>query len=208
MRDPSSLQQSSDAEFQSLYDITNENRPQSRRRDSGADRTIPPAVSDSIPRSIRADGESLGTASTSNPFPLVDIGDDSTPLPRISSPQENLGFNVSTSCDDPSSDEEEESSPATLADLYRRDRLPPPYESSAEDDDEDGLDRAMRRAGRIGAPSSHRRSRRKAEPSRIEIARSSDDTAKDKDKDVLAPHAKFFIESERSVVTIKFDPPV
>ena len=206
MRDTSPLRQSDDAELLSSYDMTDENRPLSRRRDSGANRTVPPPISNFIPRSIRHNGDTTSTGLENHPFPLVDVGDDSTPPPRISSSQENLGFNVSTTCDDPSSDEEEPSSPATLADLYRRDRLPPPYDSSAEDDDDDRLDRLMRRGWPIGAPSSHRRSRRKATPSRIDVGWPTADVPID--KDVLAPHANFFIETERSVVSIKFDPPV
>ncbi len=206
MRDPSASRQSDDVDLLSSHDMADDDRPLSRRRDSNSNRTVPPAISNSVPRDIRHNGDTLSTAIENQTFPLVDIGVNSTPHPRLSDPPENLGFNVSTTCDDPSSDEEEPSSPATLADLYRRDRLPPPYDSSADDDDDDGLERAMRRAGRIGAPSSHRRSRRKAEPSRIEVAWPSTDVAKATDN--LAPHAKFFIESERSVVSIKFDPPV
>lgn len=206
MPDPSASRQSDDVDVLSSHDMADDNRPVSRRRDSSSNRTVPPPVSNSITRSIRNNGDTSSTAIENHPLTLADIRDDSTPPLRLSDPPENLGFNVSTTCDDPSSDEEEPSSPATLADLYRRDRLPPPYDSSAEDDDDDGLERAMRRAGRIGAPSSHRRSRRKAEPSRIEVAWPSTDVAKA--KDILAPHAKFFIERERSVVSIKFDPPV
>lgn len=69
----------------------------------------------------------------------------------------------------------------------------------------------MRRAGRIGIPSGHRRSRRRAEPSRIEVVMvpvNPGTEAKERASEVLTPHAKFFIERERSVVSVKFDPPV
>lgn len=204
--DPSATRQSDDVELLSLHDMADDSRPLSRRQDSGANRTVPPPISNSIPRSIRHNGNTQGTAAENHPFPFVDVGGESTPPPRSSDHPDNLEFNVSTTCDDPSSDEEEPSSPATLADLYRRDRLPPPYDSSAEDDDDYNFESVMRRAGRTGASSSHRRSRRKVKPSRIEVVWPSTDAAKA--KDILAPHAKFFIERERSVVSIKFDPPV
>ena len=73
----------------------------------------------------------------------------------------------------------------------------------------------MRTAGRINErPNRHRRSRRRAEPSKIEVvqqpstADAGEVDANSPTKDVLAPHAKFFIEREKSVVSIKFDPPV
>lgn len=212
LRHSSPSRYAEDAELLSSYDNTDENRPLSRRRDSGANRTIPPAISNSMFRSSRHSHDTTNTTVNNNPFPLIDIGDDSTPPPRTTAVPETLGFDVTTSCNDPSSDEEEPSSEATLADLYRRDRLPPPYASSTDEDDEDTLERAMRRAGRTGVPSSHRRSRRRAEPSRVELVKSSNPPAQDAEngpaKDVLAPHAKFFIERDRSVVSIKFDPPV
>lgn len=206
MRDPSPLQRSDDTAMLSMYDMTDDNRPRSRRGDPGLNRTIPPPISDRISRSIRNENDDPNTANAINSLTPVNPGSFSEPSPLTTNNRVNHGFNVNTTCDEPTSDEEEPSSPATLADLYRRDRLPPPYDSSADDDDDEGLDRAMSRAGRMGGPSGVRRNRRKAEPSRIEVLRPRNDAVKD--KDVLAPHAQFFIEKDRSIVSIKFDPPV
>lgn len=206
MRDPSPLQPSDDTAMLSMYDMTDDNRPQSRRGHPGLNRTIPPPISNRISRTIRNENDETNPDNAINPLTPVHPGDFSEPSPSTTNNRVIQGFNVDTTCDEPTSDEEEPSSPATLADLYRRDRLPPPYDSSADDDDDEGLDRAMSRAGRMGAPSGVRRSRRKAEPSRIEAHRPRNGAVKD--KDVLAPHAQFFIEKDRSIVSIKFDPPM
>lgn len=210
MQDLSPLQESEGLE-PLFSDDANESRPLSRRRDSSAQRTVPPAISNSAPRSYRPDS-TRNTRISSQPFPLVDLGDDSTPPHQTSFFPEPSDFTVTTTCNDPSSDEEEPSSAATLADRLRRDRLPPPYELSSDEDTEDGLERAMRRARAMGVPSSHtyyRRSSRRAEPSKIEIVGAADISGEGREnKEVLAPHARFFIERTRSVVSVKFDPPV
>ncbi len=190
----------------------NENRPLSRRRDSNAHRTIPPPISNSIPRSVRHNNDTTSTSFSSNPFPLLDLDDDSTPPPpRTIMPPETSGFKVTTTCDSPSSDEEETSSPATLADLSRRDHFPPAYHIVPPDEElQDDLDQAMQRARELGLPSSHRhRRRRRGKPSRIEavLPPGSSDTDTEVQR-VLPPHAKFFIQREKSVVSVKFDPPV
>ena len=214
MRDPSPSRNTEFADPPPFLETSDENRPLSRRRDSGANRAIPPSISNSITRNTRFNHDIPNNTSSNNnnPFPLIDIGDDSTPPPRTTTAPETTGFNITNTCNDPSSDEEEESSEATLADLFRRDRLPPPYSSSTEEDDEEALERAMRRVGHLRGPPSQRRSRRRAKPSRIEVAWPHNATGSEAEKgvvkDVLAPHARFFIESERSVVSIKFDPPV
>ena len=202
MRDPSPLQESEDLE-PLFSDDANESRPLSRRRDSSAQRTVPPPISNSAARSHRRIG-SRSTMTSSHPFPLIDLGDDSTPPPQTSIPPEPSDFTVTTSCDDPSSDEEEPSSAATLADRLRRDRLPPPYELSSDEDTEDGLEQAMRRARAMGVPTSHtyyRRSSRRAEPSKIEIVGAADVSGEGgENKGVLVPHARFFIEKTRRYV--------
>ena len=70
----------------------------------------------------------------------------------------------------------------------------------------------MRRARVIGLPPSHtyyRRSSRRTEPSKIEIVGPADAGGdKRPSKEVLAPHARFFIEKTRSVVSVRFDPAV
>ncbi|CAF9917432.1 MAG: hypothetical protein ALECFALPRED_011149, partial [Alectoria fallacina] len=209
MRDPSPLQESEDLE-PLISDDANERRPLSRRRDSSNQRPVPPPVSNSAARRYRRNNN-RSTRTSSHPFPLIDLGDDSTPPPQTSTPPELSDFTVTTTCNDPSSDEEEPSSAATLADRLRRDRVPPPYELSSDEDTEDGLERVMRRARAMGIPPSHtyyRRSSRRAEPSKIEIVGAADVSGEGREKEVLAPHARFFIERTRSVVSVGFDPPV
>ncbi len=182
-----------------------EYRPTSRRRDSNGNRVVPPPISDLVPRSLRYNNEVTSIRSSSNPFP-IDLDFQSQPPPPTTTLAQASDFAVSTTCDSPSSDEEEPSSAATLADLYRRDHMPPPYDiSSTDSESEGGLERAMRRARDMGISPSriHRRHRRRAEPSRIEAT-----DAEEEGKEVLQPHARFFIERERSVVSVKFDPPV
>ena len=199
-------------EFSNLFsDGLSENRPLSRRRDSNAHRTIPPPVSNSVPRGVRHNNHTASTSISSNPDPHIHHYDDPSPLPRTITPPDTPGFKVTTTCDSPSSDEEEPSSAATLADLYRRDHFPPAYHIDAPDEDlQDDLDQAMQRVRELGLPSSHRhRRRRRGKPSRIEAVLppglSNTDTHSLR---VLPFHAKFFIQREKSVVSVKFDPPV
>ncbi|KAI9881329.1 MAG: hypothetical protein M1830_003336 [Pleopsidium flavum] len=138
--------------------------------------------------------------------------DHNSPTANLPSP---LPFTVVTDCDDKSGDEEEESSAAILADRYRRDRIAATY--SSDDDDEDGgLSRLVNRHHRIMGPPTGgiRRSRRRATPSRIEpsMTQSADSHLNNENlplpSEVMVPHARFFIERERSMVSMKFDPPV
>ena len=70
----------------------------------------------------------------------------------------------------------------------------------------------MRRSRVIGIPPSHtyyRRGSRRTEPSRIEIVGPADVSGDSgASMEVLPPHARFFIEKTRSVVSVKFDPAV
>lgn len=202
MRDPSPLHESEDLE-PLYFDDVNESRPLSRRRDSSAQRTVPPPISNSAARSYRHDNTRNATANVL-PSPLLEICDHSTPQSQDTTLREFSDFTVTTSCNDPSSDEEEPSSPATLADRLRRDSLPSPYELSSDEDTEVGLERAMRRARDMGIPSSqtyYRRSSRRAEPSKIEIVGAADVSGDGREnKEVLAPHARFFIERTRRCV--------
>ncbi|KAL6713067.1 hypothetical protein ACLMJK_009188 [Lecanora helva] len=220
IREPSPLRNINEADDLSSYRIADPRRPLSRRRDSGANRTIPPPISNAMPRSempplVYENGEPFEDI---RPPPINNA--DTTPPQIPDPPHGDLGFNVTMTCDDPSSDEEEPSSDATMADLFRRERFPPPGASSDEDD-EDGLEHAMRRAGRLvipnnSSPSSYRRNRRRAEPSKIEVmpltrvpSLTPEEVESMRDKlKPLVPHARFFIEREKSVVSIKFDPPV
>lgn len=141
-------------------------------------------------------------------------------------------FNVITDCSDPSEDEEQPSSAATLLDLQRRDRA---SVYAGDSDPESGSDPEISRVvnGRARALGV-RISRaivsegRREVPSRIEImddGEGSDDGKMDpnmmdsargamkrehlqSETRVIAPHARFFIEKERSCVSINFEPAV
>ncbi|MCJ1388368.1 hypothetical protein MMC18_001214 [Xylographa bjoerkii] len=187
------------------------NRPPSRRAAYPSAQVMPTSTSSA---GIVGDRRSIPgmenrinlVAEPPNPvFPLVDLGDSSTPPPRTISPPIAPLFNVEMSCDDPSDDEEEESSAGVLADLADRCRreYPPLTSSSSEDDEEDGgPSRAIRR--RIRAL---RSTPRKIEWNSSRIPGNEVGDLKPK-LEILAPHAKFFIESKSGTVSIKFDPPV
>lgn len=170
---------------------SNENRPLSRRADSPTSRAIPPPISNSrFPQA--PDGSS----------PRDQISEDLAPPRYILSP--SLDFIVTTNYDDHSGDEEEESSPAVLADRYSRDLLPSSSYSSSEDDGQDPVDRwASNRPRTAGVPTGLRLSRRRATPSRIVCA-----APEVEEVDVLEPHASFFIERKKSMVSIRFEPPM
>jgi len=138
--------------------------------------------------------------------------DRTSPTANLPSPPP---FTVVADCDDKSGDEEEESSAAILADRYRRDRIAANYSSDDEDED-GGLSRLVNRHHRIMGPPAGgvRRSRRRATPSRIEPSPTQTTGSHSQNQnaalasEVIAPHARFFIERERSMVSMKFDPPV
>lgn len=100
---------------------------------------------------------------------------------------------------------------ATLADRLRRDHLPllPIVDSS--DGTEDG-DLSRWVTPRARTATRHRRNRRRAVPSRIEVAAppATEEAANGAEArppvEVLAPHARFFIEREKSMISIKFEP--
>ena len=132
-------------------------------------------------------------------------------------------------CSDLSDDEEELSSPEILADLYRRDRtLYLDHSSDIELESDDGDTGTSLRAlrdhhnARLG---SFRGLGRRELPSRVQVvdlADVDDDEiyegqssqgraamrAVAKEKGVLAPHARFFIEKEKSSVSVTFEPEV
>ena len=189
-------------------DSFNDNRPPSRRTNDGVVRNIPSPISDSRPYARQPRAASVPRISNQGAgveFPLPSADDDRIHLLETASLPTHFPFVVSTTCDDYSGDEEEESSAASLADRSRRDRMPPPYESS--DDTEDGFNRWVESHARLmGFPTSHRRSRRRAAPSRIEITESP--AIENEPAKLLMPHATFFIEKEKSMISIKFDPPM
>ena len=202
MREPSPLSESENLEPLYLEDL-NESRPPSRRRGSSVQRTIPPPLSNLSTRAYRYNTtRSLGNSAQA--CPPIESRSDTSPRHEPSALAGPSDFTVTTSCNDPSSDEEEASSAATLADRLRRDSLPPPYEPSSDEDTEVGLERAMRRARAMRVPSSHdyyRRSRRRAEPGKIEIVGAADGGGDvGENEGVLSPHARFFIESTRRYV--------
>lgn len=164
---------------------SNENRPPSRRTSDAADRVIPPPISNS---------SSLLLDTLSNPF-------------RTASP---LSFAITTECSDQSGDEEEVTSAATLADRFRRDHLSSNLDSSSEST-EDGEDLTRIASSRARLIARQRRSSRQDAPSRIEIVEpdKTDETPHGKpEAGCLFPHARFFIERDKSMISIKFDPPV
>lgn len=187
---------------------SNENRPPSRRiewTDSGVARTVPPPISD----------QSLYQEIAPHRRHLFFQPDAVSSSPRRASfPPNPVSFTVTTDCDEHSADEEEESSAAILADRLRRDHLHQPYESSSEETEDGILNHwVASNAFALGLHPSQRRSRRQVNPSRIEIAEpQGDENQEEQDGksnlDVLAPHARFFIDMQRSQVSIKFDPPV
>ena len=154
-----------------------------------------------------------------------------TSLPHTSAstpPPQQDKFNVTMDCSDLSDDEEELSSPEILADLYRRDRtLYLDHSSDIELESDDGDTGTSLRAlrehnARLG---SFRGLGRRELPSRVQVvdlADVDDDEiyegqssqgratmrAAAKEKGVLAPHARFFIEKEKSSVSVTFEPEV
>ena len=167
-------------------------RPPSRRADPGTPRVVPPPIS-----------------SAHLPLTLLD---HDTELPSIAADTDPVigappapPFEVTVHCDTPSSDEEVESNATTLADRHLRNLL-----TAGSSDSEDLSGRTSRHV-RI-----RRRSRRRSLPSRIEIIPSlkKEDERNNQAKygnagnDVLAPHARFFIEPEKSTVTVRFEPEV
>ena len=134
-------------------------------------------------------------------------------------------------CSDASEDDEELSSPEILADLYRRDRtlhMNHPMDDESEDTDEIGTN--LMRAPRdfpttLGAM--QRGLGRRELPSRVQFVDLADlDNEEEQDggqgsqhrserrrtekerKGLLVPHARFFIEKEKSSVSITFEPEV
>ena len=190
-----------------LQRISNENRPPSRRRDDTGERAIPPPVSNS-----RAYPAALDPQPTRNRLrPLSSFRHRrSTPSVETIPSPDHPWFTITTDCDNHPSDEEEESSAATLADRQRRDQLSLAYEYSSSEDTE--YENYRNWALNPPLPSEQRGRRRRANPSRIEIAKApyteADEETVERDPDVLAPHARFFIEREKSMVTVGFDPPV
>lgn len=192
-------------------------RPPSRRRaEDGTDRVIPPPVSAVVHMDNNSSRQSpssrLHTEAPQGlaPGELLDRGLNGMSTSNVRSLQS--AFNVSVDCDNHSDDEEEESSEATLADRQSRDRIPSPHDSSDEIEDPDSA-HYIYRSGvpRRQTSSGTYRHGRRLLPRRIEIEEppTADDGSQGKvNPDVLVPHATIFIEKRKSMVNVKFDPPV
>lgn len=200
--------------------ITSEHRPLSRRRDSTS-RTVPPPISQSLIQTYQQVIRDLPRPfSQLENFPLPDnlgqsaaAADIATTLSRSTAPYntpiEDQGFNVTTHCDEPTEDEEEESTLETLEDRAQREQMPISFPQTSDEDTEDATERArqVRRLGLLPGPSRRgRRARKRGLPSRIEVM--PDGEGPGGRDELLMPHARFFIEREKSVVSVSFDPPV
>ena len=164
------------------------------------------------------------TTSTTSPAPPTS--------PRL--PQEDK-FTVTMDCSDASEDDEEPSSADTLADLYRRDRTLFMNHSLDMEDESDDADETSTNLARVlrdhpTTLGAMRGLRRRELPSRVQIVDLADldeeeeeeeqdgghgsqyrserrRTEKDR-KGLLVPHARFFIEKDKSKVSITFEPEV
>ncbi|KAL8734929.1 MAG: hypothetical protein Q9166_001281 [cf. Caloplaca sp. 2 TL-2023] len=193
-----------------------QNRPPSRRRtDDGTDRVIPPPISNFAgdPSLRRVHNRTWQTSSPRHNTSLMSRHrlPETDLLTTVNEPL-NSHFNVSIDCENHSDDEEESSSEATLADRLYRDRIPSSHDDSDDADNPDLAQYLYRSGGnRRSVPSSGRRHGRRSTPRRIVISPPSvteDRGQGNESADVLMPHAIIFIEKEKSMVSIKFDPPV
>ncbi|KAL8707828.1 MAG: hypothetical protein Q9220_007182 [cf. Caloplaca sp. 1 TL-2023] len=203
-----------------------QHRPPSRRRtQDGSQRVIPPPVSNGadlppaydephnqqqpLLRVQRVSGHIMHADETSDTGQSPNTGYQSAATAPDSTFSSQI--NISIDCEEHSDDEEEESSQATLADRHYRDRITSPYDSSEEIGDPD-LTHYLQRSGlrRRPAPGT-RRHRRRTVPRCIESdapPAPEDGSSGAKGTDVLIPHAIIFIEKDKSVVNVKFDPPM
>ncbi|KAL8914074.1 MAG: hypothetical protein Q9171_001189 [Xanthocarpia ochracea] len=193
------------------------NRPPSRRRtNDGTDRVIPPPISNfggtAFPRRDQHRNERTTSRHQNANLTNARRIPSTRSIDVLTTTNEPLSsrFNVSIDCENHSDDEEESSSEATLADRLYRDRIPSSHDDSDEDPD---LARYLYRSGerRRSIPSSSRRHGRRATPRKIELrppSAAEDGGQEEQNADLLVPHAIIFIEKEKSMVSIKFDPPV
>lgn len=180
-------------------------RPPSRRTGYPAARVVPTSISAAGARRMQEQYEAWHATddddSTPPPdavYPPMSITSiPVTPRARHSTPPL---FNVTASCNDPSGDEEELTPPEIMHDRQRRRTL---VESDDDDlDEEDYTNRPIRRI--------------RAAPRKIEwIDQGSSSYSAGRaggvpaiPPEILLPHAKFFIEKRKHVVSLKFDPPV
>ena len=196
----------------------NENqRPSSRRRDSAA-RRVPPAVSDSQPRVA---GPNVPQSSTNTPLAPATFTTHDDISTRPSTP--SFDFRVSSDCD-PLSDSDEPTSPRTEEDRYHRSVAAPRYGGDTSDESDVDLERQMdplRPPTSLDREMRCLRGMRRSEPNLIESSlasessgdhesgeASSDVATRPAKPKLLTPHAKFFLEKGKDVVSVKFDPPM
>ncbi|KAL8796045.1 MAG: hypothetical protein Q9195_001621 [Heterodermia aff. obscurata] len=146
-------------------------------------------------------------------------------------PQQDT-FTVTMDCSDVSEDDEEPSSPDVLADLYRRNTAlymnhSLDMEDESDDADETGITRARALRDRHTTLGAMQGLGRREFPSRVQVVDLADlDNEEEQDggngsqcrserrrtekerKGLLLPHARFFIEKEKSSVSITFEPEV
>ncbi|KAL8723457.1 MAG: hypothetical protein Q9225_000288 [Loekoesia sp. 1 TL-2023] len=183
-------------------------RPPSRRRaEDGSERFIPPPISTSA--YLVSPHENGSNARQSLASQTRNAGPQNVSTGNISSVQSH--FNVSIDCDNHSDDEEEESSEATLADRHYRDRIPSAHDSSDEIEDPDFANYVHRAGLRHRYAPGNWRHRRRTVPRPIgldEPSGAEDGSQTKEGADVLVPHATIFIEKEKSIVSVKFEPAV
>lgn len=119
-------------------------------------------------------------------------------------------FTVTTASEDDDSDSSEEMpSAAVMVDRMRRESR---WRAESEDDDEaTPRPGALRRASALNDEARQRRElRRRYDASRSarDATRSCVEPARDLSNTLIAPHAEFFIEKNKSKITIKFHPPM
>lgn len=212
-------------------------RPPSRRRDSAA-RQVPPAISDSQARFSTSSGIQVQSYSASAAGRAAsDSHHNSVPQTRNLRHSPSPQFNVTTDCDS-ISDVEEPTSPRTEEDRYRRSIAPPAYDDETSDDSEMDFDARIEAERAIFGSSANirrenrcLRGRRRAEPNPIESAvlgnvsfggENIDKGGSDRvqasgeqgvdtaslQSTLLRPIARFFIQKDKDIVSVKFDPPV
>ncbi|KAL1628570.1 hypothetical protein SLS56_005802 [Neofusicoccum ribis] len=114
------------------------------------------------------------------------------------------GLHVTQEEDDESSESEpDQPSASIMADRLRRDSRWRPGSEDREDDYEDEMRTASHLLWDRRTGPGIIRSARRSTPSKIEPEESAV-----VDGDVLAPHARFFMQKNKSKITIRFDPPV
>ncbi|KAL2753594.1 hypothetical protein ACRALDRAFT_1077423 [Sodiomyces alcalophilus JCM 7366] len=128
-------------------------------------------------------------------------------------------FNVTTACSDDETDEENPQAPINRRPPNRIGALP--FESDSSDegdsvghDDESGLDDAWAPASRRGGARNMTLAEAAGAHQRTTTTTAATATAAQEasragsGSDLMAPHARFYIEKDKSKCTIRFDPPV